>query len=169
MKEAVLLMAKYNKFADEGLIEALKRAGVGKFSHNLGTYFGTIAATISHLVSGNVMFCDKYFKHYSHKEISCSDIVGFVDSEGLKHEILSDLDKLENCILRVDDKFIEIIENTHDFDCIGRIEFPGIVFEKPRHQLLLGVLNHATHHRGELSGMLDILGVENDFAGMFKM
>ena len=84
-------------------------------------------------------------------------------------EVLKDFNSLENCIKKVDSKLLEVIERIDDFNTIARLEFPQITFEKPLSQLILAIINHATHHRGELSAMLEILGVENDFAGMLGM
>jgi uncharacterized damage-inducible protein DinB len=43
--------------------------------------------------------------------------------------------------------------------------FKGEELERPYWNLVFHILNHGTHHRGEISALLDRKGVANDFSG----
>lgn len=168
MKKMITMMARYNQLADINLLKTLEGVEYDKLKHNVGTYFNNPLNVISHYVATNVMFIN-FLKDQTTCNVCCAEVGSFIVADKLKDEVLKDFNSLENCIKKVDSKLLELIERIDEFNTIARLEFPQITFEKPLSQLILAIINHATHHRGELSAMLEILGIENDFAGMLGM
>lgn len=168
MKKMITMMAKYNQLADINLLKTLEGVEYDKLKHNVGTYFNNPLEVISHYVATHIMFIN-FLKDQTTCDVCCAEVGSFIVDDKLKDEVLKDFNSLENCIKKVDSKLLEVIERIDDFNTIARLEFPQITFEKPLSQLILAIINHATHHRGELSAMLEILGIENDFAGMLGM
>lgn len=85
----------------------------------------------------------------------------------LKSAFYEDMGAFETLRTKVDNKIIELIESIEDFKSIETFTFPGVEFKKSRGFFILALLNHATHHRGQIAGALDMLKIENDFNGMF--
>ncbi|WP_300762219.1 DinB family protein, partial [Helicobacter sp. UBA3407] len=80
--------------------------------------------------------------------------------------IYEDISAFEALRSKVDSKIIALIESIEDFESIATLSFPGVEFKKSRGFFILALLNHATHHRGQIAAALDILKIENDFNGM---
>ncbi len=170
MKDFVLLQARYNQYADNGLLECLEKIPFDTLQKNVGTYFNNILATMEHIVGGHVMFFSRFFIAYTDKPICINEMLSFVTPDfKLTEKCKADFASLKKAVQEVDSKIIEIIENINDFESMGVVKFPQVTFNKKRGELILAALTHATHHRGEISAMLDILGVTNDFAVMFGM
>ncbi|MFP4430552.1 MAG: DinB family protein [Spirochaetota bacterium] len=51
-------------------------------------------------------------------------------------------------------------------ETIGYREHRGNPVSIPGEGALLHVLNHHTHHRGQISQILDAMGIENDYSGL---
>ena len=168
MKKMITMMARYNQLADINLLKTLEGVEYDKLKHNVGTYFNNPLEVISHYVATHIMFINA-FKTQATCNICCAEVREFAVDGRLKDEVLKDFKSLKNCIEKVDAKLLEIIENIDDFGRIARLEFPKVTFEKSLGQFMLTAITHAIHHRGELSAMLEILGIENDFAGMLGM
>jgi uncharacterized damage-inducible protein DinB len=45
--------------------------------------------------------------------------------------------------------------------------YKGEDTEKEMWKVLMQMFNHATHHRGQISGLLDMLGIDNDYSAIF--
>ncbi|STQ87027.1 hypothetical protein LS73_005620 [Helicobacter muridarum] len=170
MKDILLLQAKYNQFADNNLLATIEKVEFSKLQSNIGSYFKNAIGSIEHSLVANIYFFGSIFSTYTNKQVDINELLNISLPGGvLKDEYKSSFAGLKKAMLLVDSKIIEIVENIDDFTSRGKIEFPGITFEKPRGELILAILNHNIHHRGEVSAILDILGISNNFAGMLGM
>jgi uncharacterized damage-inducible protein DinB len=69
---------------------------------------------------------------------------------------------------RVDELYLRFTRELAETDLSKKVRYKTIKgddMEKTYWKTIFHVLNHATHHRGEISAMLDILKISNDFAG----
>lgn len=167
MKEALILQAQYNKFANASMFETLKKVKDDSIYKDCGLYYDSIMKTAGHYIGGQIAIFICLFNSYADKKPSNLDEI----LESLKdiETIQEDVDSLAKLCQKADDAIIDIIQNTSDFNKIENLEFPGVTFTKPRAFLMLAILNHSTHHRGQIAGALDILKIENDFNGMLGM
>lgn len=170
MKEIILLQARYNQHADSNLLNLLEQIDFNLVKHNVGAYYRSPLETIEHYIAGSIVFFARNFTSFANKDIDTSKMLGFLESDFvLKERYKRDAHSLRGVVEELNARIIEIVENIDDFALEAKIEFPNFVVVKPRSQLLLTFLNHNIHHRGEISAMLDILGVSNNFAGMLMM
>ncbi|RAX54259.1 hypothetical protein CCY99_04405 [Helicobacter sp. 16-1353] len=165
MKEILLLQAKYNKFANENMFSTLKQVERGLLEKNCGLYYGSIMHTAGHLVAGEIGIFIKEFSMYCDKKPSNQLLESLTKLE----EIQKNVDSIASLCQKADSEIIDIIQNTNDFNKVEILSFPGISFSKSRGFLMLAILNHSTHHRGQIAAALDSFNIENDFNGMLGM
>ncbi|MDO7252826.1 DinB family protein [Helicobacter cappadocius] len=165
MKEIMKLEMKYNKVSNEKMMECLKKCGKEIFEKDMGLYFKSIAGLFEHTLTLGAHICGRY----SSKELDGSAIVSIIDSNMQLKPEYKTMEKMFEYRTKIDDFMIALIEKESDFTQIETLEFPGITFQKPTYQILLSVLTHDIHHRGQISAALDILKIENDFNGMLAI
>lgn len=171
MKQTLLLQAQYNQFANKNMFATLQNAPKEALYKDVGLYYGSIMQTAEHNICGTIGIVLQHFSPFATKKLEGIDkIFANVNAEGrLQRAIYEDIHSFAQLQEQVDNKTIELIESIEDFDSIAVLTFPGVEFKKPRGFLILALLNHAIHHRGQIAGALDILKIENDFSGMLGM
>lgn len=171
MKDMLLLQARYNQFADNNLLELLEKQDYAKLEQCTGTYFKSVLGTMEHYVGANIMFFTKFFVNYADSYVCVNEILAFseVGMPAIKAKYKKDFKSLQEVVITTNAKMLEIIQKINDFESMGKIELPSYSIIKPRGELILGILNHSIHHRGEISAMLETLGIPNDFARVLAM
>ena len=79
------------------------------------------------------------------------------------------MDTLFDIRKKLDDIIIDIINSIDDYNVIMKIDFADDVVKKPIYHIIMHELNHNTHHRGEISAMLDMMGYTNDYSNLITI
>lgn len=172
MKETLLLQARYNQFADRVMFDILKKVSQDDLQKDCGLYYKSICRTIEHSLCANIgLFLGKIAPLLGVKTPEIEKLTTYLQPDfTLKDDIVNDILELEKLQERVDTAIINVIKSTDDFKSIETLQLSkDFSVSKSRMHLILALLNHATHHRGQIAGALDILGVDNDFAGMLGL
>ncbi|RDU61399.1 DinB family protein [Helicobacter sp. MIT 14-3879] len=167
MQEALLLQAKYNQFANNNMFHVLKKLDRQSLEQTYSClYFGTILKTLKHNISANIgIFLKEFSVYATNKPANLNRLLEYKNLEIEKESIES----IESISAQIDTAMIEIIENINNFHQVETLSFPNVAFKKSRAQMLLAILNHSIHHRGQIAAALDSIKIENDFAGMLSM
>ena len=169
MKEVILALAKYNRGANLNLIETLEKAGSGVATKETGTYYKTVLGTIQHCLWYEVSWLRRYKVLGDYPALSA--VVLDEELDTLKAKVGEDFLKLSSLMKEIDALYVSFIEEVKVEDLLKPLKFKnykGDEQERIVWQTIFHVLNHSTHHRGEISGALDRMGVSNDFAGFFR-
>lgn len=171
MKEALLLQAQYNQFANANMIAIFKKASKELLYKDCGLYYGSIMQTAEHILCSDIGIMLGRFSAFSSKALEEVEVIlqTLNPDYRLQSAIYEDIEAFGRLRSQVDSKIITFIESIEDFKSVDTLTFPGVEFKKPRGFFILALLNHATHHRGQIAGALDILNIENDFNGMLGM
>lgn len=171
MKQALLLQAQYNQVANKNMFATLQNAPKEALYKDVGLYYGSIMQTAEHSICGTIGIVLQHFSAFASKKLEgLGEYFEALTPEGrLQGSIYNNLDAFAKLQDKVDVKTIELIQAIEDFDSIAVLTFPGVEFKKPRGFLILALLNHAIHHRGQIAGALDAIKIENDFNGMLGM
>lgn len=173
MKTTLLLQAQYNQAANRDMFnvfdDLIKQGKQELLYKDCGLYYKSIIGTTEHIICGNIgLFIGQLGKELGIAHAQVDDLLALLEPTfTLKAALSQDIKQLSALNERVDALILESITNTNDFShsCTLRL---GKDFQvtKTRAHLILSLLNHATHHRGNIAGALDIMGIDNDFAGM---
>ena len=169
MKEVILALAKYNRGANLNLIETLEKAGSEAATRETGTYYKTVLGTIQHCLWYEVSWLKRYKALGDCPALSA--VVLDEELDTLKAKVGEDFSKLSALMKEIDALYVSFIEEVKVEDLLKPLKFKnykGDEQERIVWQTIFHVLNHSTHHRGEISGALDRMGVSNDFAGFFR-
>ncbi len=168
MKEALRFMARYNRDANNGMMKVLEKANIEDLKKDIGLYYDSVLGTFEHNLIGDIVFFGGVFRSYCKNPDAVNEPVFQSASfkDGLKPEAKKDLASLFETRRKADEAMIKVVDDIEDLNKTAELELPGITFKKPRYQMVMSMLTHSTHHRGQIAAALDILGIDNDFAGM---
>ncbi|TLD97761.1 hypothetical protein LS71_003240 [Helicobacter jaachi] len=167
MKALFELMSHYNKTANAQMISVLDRLDEDILFKDVGLHDKSIAGTIVHYTTGDILFFKNYFAPLCTTHIqSESKIEAMLEQPfKLKPEITENLNNLFSARGELDEYIINVVSAIADFSPTKTFDFPWASMTKPLYQFVWAAFNHATHHRGMIAGALDALKVENDFNG----
>ena len=169
MKEVIVAFAKYNRGANLNLIETLEKAGAAVVTTETGTFYKTVIGTIQHCFWYELSWLKRYMVLGDYATLKAS--VLNTELETLKSEVGDDFGKLSTLMKEIDNLVVSFAEEVAVDDLQKHIVFKNFKGENQERivwQTIFHVLNHFTHHRGEISGALDRMGISNDFAGFFR-
>ena len=169
MKEVILSLAKYNRGANLNLIETLEKAGAETATRETGTYYKNVLGTIQHCFWYEFSWLKRYKVLGDYPALRAPLLGEEVDA--LKAKVGEDFAKLSSLMKEIDSVYVSFIGEVKLEDLQRPIKFKNFKGEEQERivwQTVFHVLNHYTHHRGEISGALDRMGIGNDFAGFFR-
>ena len=169
MKTIMTALATYNQGANRALYETVSAIDEDVLKKDCGTYYHTVLATIQHYLGYEIHWL-KTFKAASSKAALDKAIL-----EGAVDDILAkgrdSFGETRAILAAIDAIYVEFMEEMSPDDFERTVTFTnprGEQVERKRWNALFHVLNHSTHHRGEISAMLDTMKISNDYAGFFR-
>jgi uncharacterized damage-inducible protein DinB len=168
MKETLLMYARYTKKANETVMTLLDGLSPEARNENRKSYYKSLSGLASHEGGCALYFHGLFRSAYPATAGALKATVGLKITEGEK---LSDLEWAElrkNCAL-ADQVTIELIEALTEEELAHPIKidwYRGKPDSVPLSFLLHQVYVHGIHHRGQISQILDEMGIEHDFSGI---
>ena len=164
-KDTLVLMAKYNKAANEKMDAVIKTISQAEWDKNLGGFFKTLRGICSHIYT-----CDfNYLKRFS----NLRDFALFKDPffgrdpyPSGSAPLFEDMGEYLKKRPELDAKLCAFADELRDEDLGKILKYTtprGDIVEKNFGGLVLHNFNHDTHHRGGISIYLELLGKDNDF------
>ena len=165
-----LIYAKYNQAGNKAIFNILSALSNEEREKDRGSYYGSLSGLLRHVLGGTKFFLGMYKGALGDgaalKALSAADSVPF-PAEGTLSE--SQWKELGAALEAVDAAYINMAETLTEADlsCPVKIDWyggnPGSV---PLSFMLSQLVVHNTHHRGQISQILDSLKIENDYSGI---
>ncbi len=164
MKQLFEAFTGYNKNTNRIIGDYIINMSREQFENETITYFPTIILNILHVMESDLkwLFRLKEFYNPEVMQTEISELIGDKDPEILfqnRHKIV----ELRG---RLDRDIISLISSIDDFASEIEMDFGGNKITQLSWKLILQWFNHQTHHRGQISVLLDIQGIDNDFSMM---
>ncbi len=145
------IMARYNAWQNSGLRDMLKDMPTDDLFQDRGAFFGSIIATLNHLLWGDTVWISRFDGGES------TDLSGH---EGLEMTPTPAVWAAERFAL--DARITLWAQSVQAVDLTGDLTWTSVIVDgqmtKPKGVCVMQFFNHQTHHRGQVHAMLTALG-----------
>ena len=181
MKET-LIFAKYNQAGNKTIFNILSAMSNKEREMNRSSYYGSLSGLVRHILGGTRFFLGMYqvalgdsalaegarANSAAFKAASVADGSSFsFPAEGELSE--SQWKELGSALEAVDAAYVNMAEALTEADMSRPVKidwYGGNPASVPLSFMLSQLVVHNTHHRGQISQILDSLKIENDYSGI---
>ena len=163
------LMANYNAVMNQKINDAIDSLSEDTLWEDKGAFFGSILATLNHLMVGDLIWLSRFKYHLNHDHYASSGslkslqiLTEFPSPVALsqilynyKADFISHRQALDMMIIQ----FITEIDDSDYAKILTYTNTKGSVHHKPFSMLLQHFFNHQTHHRGQVTTLLSQRGI----------
>jgi len=174
MKETAIY-AKYNQAGNKTIYSILSAMSNKEREMNRSSYYGSLSGLLRHILGGTKFFLGMYqvalgdsalAEGAAFKAIAAADGASF-PAEGALSE--SQWKELGAALEIVDAAYVNMAEALTEADLSRPVKidwYGGNPASVPLSFMLSQLVVHNTHHRGQISQILDSLKIDNDYSGI---
>jgi uncharacterized damage-inducible protein DinB len=167
MIEYHLHLIKYNREANKKVIEVLEVLSEEDRMCDRKSFYKSLHGLLDHIVVSS-LYLQKLIKS------SCPLLSG-LEGNYLNYKLergkinFPDFSELKAALEAIDAGFEEMLNSINDEDLnkVVKLTRPDITIEYTLGVFILQYANHGIHHRGQISQILDEMGIENNFANLY--
>jgi uncharacterized damage-inducible protein DinB len=151
--------ARYDRWATERVLAAADTLPDGELRRDVGLFFKSVHGTLNHLLVVQQL----WFRRFAHGESPRVD---------LGAEVEADRSRLRAALLEGCDAWGRFVDQLEESRLAGMLDYTttrGQAVSLPCAATLLHVFNHGTHHRGQITAGLTMLGRECPVLDMVAM
>jgi uncharacterized damage-inducible protein DinB len=170
MKDEFLIFAKYNQEANKAILSILDKLSNEEREKERGSYYGSLSSLARHVAGGTGFFLSLFkapLQANADAQKAIAAVEGlFPPKDKLNEEQWKDLCKLFEI---VDKALVDFVSSLSEADFKTPIPlswYEGNPAEVPLSFMLQNLVVHGTHHRGQISQILDSLKIDNDYSGI---
>lgn len=151
-KDYVLMMARYNAWQNNQLRHIVKDMDMAELTLDRGAFFGSIFATLNHILFADRLWMARW----------CNDVPA--PAPDVVHtEFTPTIGVWDAERFRLDGRIRIWAQTLSNMDLREEVEWTskamGKTFVQPMGMCAVHVFNHQTHHRGQISQMLNAAGI----------
>jgi uncharacterized damage-inducible protein DinB len=171
MKQVFVTFAKYNAEADKAVVSILDKLSNEDREKNRKSYFKSLSGLARHILGGTAFFLDLIKDAVPQNAKALKALGPLAKIEDLKEKKLDEegWKKVTAGIKAVDKAFVEFVSALSDTDMEAPLKidwYKGKPVAVPLYFMLQQLVAHNTHHRGQISQILDSLNIDNDYSGI---
>ena len=169
MKNLFQALAKYNESVNQSIMELLKPLKKEQVMMETKAYYPSIFATLLHNLIADLNWLRRYRDALKeNKALNNGKLLSF-EEKSLRLEFESDYTKFFPYRKQVDELMIQFVNDLDESKMhlvIKYKSYKGEEIEKELWKTLLHLFNHQTHHRGQVSVLLDLIGIDHDYSSL---
>jgi len=170
MKELFQYYAQCNAKVNRDMLEVLEKNIQEPLTVALdGYFFLTLGQLLEHIYIADMNWMTTFLSAGRY-DINLEAMVGPVPQYG--HSVFSNFKDYKEARGRLDEAILRFTAELGEGDLamnVTRINKKGEKTEKVLWKALLHFFNHQTHHRGQVSNILDGMKIENDYSNMIRI
>jgi len=170
MSDAVMY-AKYNQAGNKAIFSLLDKMSNDEREKDRGSYYGSLSNLFRHVAGGTRFFLGLYKTALSGNAAAVKAISAIESLPKLPEGALSEAQwkELESTMAAVDAAYIAMTEALKESELALPVQvkwYGGNPDSVPLSFMLSQLVVHNTHHRGQISQILDSLKIDNDYSGI---
>lgn len=165
------MYAQYNQAGNQAIYGLLSKMPNEEREKDRGSYYGSLSALFRHIIWGTRLFLGVYREALSNNPAALKAISSAEKFPLPPEGILSDTQwkKLEAVLKTTDAAYVDMAKalGSADLSLPLKIEwYGGKPDSVPLSFMMSQLLVHNTHHRGQISQILDSLKIDNNYSGI---
>jgi len=169
MKTIYTALARYNRSVNESVREILTGLSKDQLFSETKAYYRSIYDTCIHLLQSDIFWLMRYKAVYPDNDHLKNNKLLLMNVENIRSEFESDYKKIFETQKNIDiliEQFIGDCTDENYAHAFKYTNYKGVTTERILWQTLLHWFNHQTHHRGQISVFLDMMGINNDYSSL---
>jgi uncharacterized damage-inducible protein DinB len=165
-----VIEAKYNRDANKAVFDILDKMSHADREKDRGSYYGSLSGLFRHVWGGTGFFMGQLFKGLLPNNAQAQAAIAKLAPpraplEGALTE--AQWARLVADSTAADDAFVQFTQALSEADLDTPVKwFSDTPPTVPLHFMLSNLAMHNTHHRGQISQVLDELKIDNDYSGI---
>lgn len=165
LKPQFTLLATYNGSMNQKICDSLKGLSKDVLWQDKKAFFGSILGTLNHLMVGDLIWLTRFNQHpnYPNGFTALQGLADFEKPTQLNQKLYQSKTDYIGKRLALDKIIVDFIEELTDEDLSQNLTYTntkGIRFNRPFSQLLLHFFNHQTHHRSQVTTLLNQIDID---------
>lgn len=167
------LLARYNRTANETLFALLAALPAGEFTTERGSYFGSIRGILGHLITCDINWMRRFRELFGDMAVLAHPRLNPAGHAWTSFEFdtlsLEDFTIQRRLMDGLLTDFVAGADTSRFGESLAYADSHGTPRRYVFREVLDHVFNHQTHHRGQVSQILDELGVEHDYSNIYDI
>lgn len=157
LKQHFALLDRYNRWFNHQLFDACATLSDEQRKQDRQAYFKSIHGTLNHILLADQLWLGRFN----------STPFAF---NGLDAELHASFDELSDARRQTDRQIHDLVHSQIlDSEFLAFTDSFGVERKIPMHQALGHLFNHATHHRGQITTLLNQMGVDVGITDLARM
>lgn len=156
------LMANYNQWINDKIYTAANELGTELVSQDLGAFFGSVLGTLNHIMVADIIWLKRFATHPANFR-SIEFLSNIENPKSLDALLFSDLQLLQKERKHLDQAIIALTEEATEADYNQTLTYSSLKGAPARKKfgfVMCHFFNHQTHHRGQITTLLNQNGID---------
>ena len=167
----VLMYTKYNQAGNKAIYGLLSKMSNDQREQDQGSFYGSLSGLFRHILGGTQFFLGMYKAALGSNAAAVKAVSAIERLPKIPEGKLSEAQwkELEALVEGIDAAYVEMAKALGGADLALPVKvewYGGNPAAVPLSFMLSQLLVHNTHHRGQISQILDSLKIENDYSGI---
>ena len=155
------LMSQYNQWMNQKVYLAAKQLGE-EIKQDKGAFFGSVLGTLNHIYVADIIWLRRFAQHpKQYQNLSClPELPSYTALDQIVADELPALTKLRQELDKIIISWWREIEAADLEESLPYTNTKGQQYTKNFGQLIQHFFNHQTHHRGQVSTLINQEGID---------
>ena len=170
MKQTLAILSSYGKGVNNKVISILEGISEEKLQQDMKAFYKSILKTFIHMTMADINWFIRLKNLFPASALTRSELLQ-TTIDDLQDRVEKNYREIFSIRRAADELFVKFISELPEEDFKKVINYKdrmGNALSNKIGHILLHLFNHQTHHRGAISTMLDMQGIDNDYSGLFK-
>ena len=162
LQQHVYLMADYNQWMNQKIYEAVGAMTPEQLHEDKGAFFGSIFASLNHICVGDTLWLKRFSAVLQDYQVY-EPIAALAMPASLDVFLANNFIDLKDRRVLLDEALLEIASLLTEEELQQPVSYQnskGVSANKTLFNLLMHVFNHQTHHRGQVTTLLNQSGID---------